>query len=350
MIDLTELEPDLTTSEPGRGKRLRFPRLLAAALVLVLAGAAVVLLVDDHPATVRTDRATDPTAGWRTISFHGVDVRIPRAWRIGAIECGTPMEDTAVLDVSSVDLCLKRGPEQPVTVVWVARLGEGLRREAEVLATQSTMLDGTLVRRGSGPLPNGGTDAAVLLVPARDVAITVESPDSALATQILDTVRIRDADRNGCPARSAPRAAPPPPSVEAAGATLVPGAPISVLECRYADGWLEGSAPARTGAGLEGLVSLLNALPEGAVEAPPGFDGSCPPSQQGCTQSAPRTFVLTFSYGDGSQLPVDVRIAGPGDIQATNGLRSHRPSAELVFQLVERLGYDWGFPDPRSYG
>jgi hypothetical protein len=351
-IPTTDVLAQVAHRRRRRRQRRRVALSGVAAVVVLAAGVASALVLrDGDSADVATQEGKqDPTSGWRPVSFHGVELRVPRAWPIGAIECGVPMRDTVIIDVSMVSACLGPRPEEPVTVVWVDSIGSGLRGAAAALAHDEVTVDGYPARRGSGVLPEWDIEVDVLVVPARDVVITVESPDDALAAQILGTVRVREVNDNGCPARSEPRDSPPPPTVPGSEATLVPGAPTRVLECRYESGLLEGSAPPRSGEQLAGLVSLLNGLPAGTVESPAGWDGSCPPGQDGCELSKPRSFVLRFEYADGETLTVDVRIAGPGDLRATNGSRSSRPTPDLVFHLADRLGYDAGFPDPRSYG
>jgi hypothetical protein len=343
--------PMAPMADPGVAAGRRPFRLLVAVLVVAAGtvGVAGLLRSQDRSENVRAAATGEPEASWRAVFFHGVEVRVPEEWPIGAIECGTPSADTVIVDLSMVSACLGPAPAEPVTVVWVDSVGRGLSREAQDLATDQTFVDGAPARRGGGVLPGGNARVAVLVVPSRDVAITVESDDTELATRILGTVRLQDIDRHGCPAVLAPQSARHPAEVGGAADQLVPGSPVGVTECRYDNGLLEGSAPPPTAEGLARLVRLLDTLPPGSIDPPPGFDGGCPPGQDGCSFSTPRVFVLTFEYANGQRLPVEVRIAGPGQIQATNGVRSSQPSTDLVTHLIDRLGYDSAFPDPRTY-
>ena len=333
-----------------RGRRLALTGLATA--LLVGAGAGALVLQDDSADVATQEAPPDPTAGWQIVSFHGVELRVPGDWPIGAIECGTPVGDTVIIDLSAVNSCLHPAPEEPVTVVWIDEIGSGLRDEAQALASEDVVVDGIPGRRGRGILPDRNARVDVLVIPDRDVAIVIESEDLALAAQILDSVRIREVDQHGCPTSSEPRTAPPTPSSAGAADKLVPGAPVRVIQCRYQGGWLERSAPPRAGDQLAGLVSLLNGLPEG-VSLPPagsGWDGSCPPGQDGCQMSIPQGYVLTFEYDDHDPVVVDVRVAPPGDLRATNGLRSTKLSPDLVFHLGDVLGYSGAIPDPRTLG
>jgi hypothetical protein len=67
-----------------------------------------------------------------------------------------------------------------------------------------------------------------------------------------------------------------------------------------------------------------------------------------CDLDRKRGFEVTFNTAGSHPVVVDVNIAGCDGLTASNGIRTTRINVELANLLVDRAGYDSGFPDPRT--
>lgn len=95
----------------ARRRRGRLAVLAAAAAVAVIsAGAVAWQTIDTDPATpVATDPPADPDAppaGHRYVGIGSAVIAVPEDWGTNETECGTPVEDTVMIDVGMTCLAL----------------------------------------------------------------------------------------------------------------------------------------------------------------------------------------------------------------------------------------------------
>jgi hypothetical protein len=314
----------------------------AAVALAAVATTAGVLLTRPGPTTMlSTSVGRGVPAGTQPVSFHGVEVFVPEVWKLNDARCGTPQHDTVMVEDGGGDLfCLVPQPKG-LTVVRLATTDSFSGRSRAAVATQPVTVDGKPALRGRGK-PAGGTSAelAVLVLPDPGVVISVESPDPALAGQLLDSTRVSPMDTAGCVDRLSSLH---PRSTDGAASALVPGTPTNASICRYSAGWLLRSSALSTTPSQQ-LVGILNALPTGVSQPGPGV-GQDPGT---CEQDAQRGFVVPFTYSDDTIVKVYVHIGGCKDLSASNGARTTKINEPLVTFLTSAVGYDGGFPNPRE--
>jgi hypothetical protein len=282
--------------------------------------------------------------GTQPVSYHGVEIFVPAAWKINDERCGTPEANTVLVSRSNNGLCSDGGPTG-LTVVRIAPATTDpgtIVSDIAALATTATTVDGQPARRGSGVLAYAHTLQHVLVLPGPNVFVSVESPNAKAAATILDSVRITPIDLNGCVDRVTTLVATLSSRPDATAA-LVPGRPIRATVCSYSDFRVIDSEPVPA-ARLSTLISTFNGLPVGLSYPGTGFGGS--PAV--CAEDLRNGFIVHFSYTAGSQLDVYVHIGDCTTLSASNGARTTKINAPLVNTLLDLVGYIDGFADPTA--
>lgn len=294
---------ELTPSRP-RGasrSRARWAAVAAAAAVIAVAGGLLALQSSrqpDHPAAP----AGPPTwlpAGFKVVSYHGIEIGVPSALRLEANPCGQPQYDTVSVDAGMVHGCVpitKQDEVSPpgLTVVALSGTGDGSGQTNTIRHTGTTVhVDGKSGRRSYTTLATIPGVTGVLTLPDPGVQISVTSPSRTRTDAILDTAHISPVDYLGCAAQ--PNSLIPAHNLPAD--ELVPGSPASIVTCHYAmvagwrETWLVGSGPLVEPNRLPALVAALNDLPRTTAAA---------------GRSAGVREWIVFNYPDGTKRKVSV--------------------------------------------
>lgn len=342
--------------------RLVFVTVALAAATGLVVGLAVVApsqptsrspgptaLVEPWPRSVS---AVHPSST-QLVSSGGLEIAVPRSWRLNDENCGTPLGDTVLFEDSgeAVPLCLVKEPAG-LTVVnfepdaYLRQLAWSKAARHQVHLGSSSGVEGWVpATRSTPPL-------LVLTVAAVPTIIAIESPVAARAASLMATVRVVRADDNGCLSHvvslePSARAARP-----GAAAFLVPGSPTTASICSYSADWL-GTSTRVSASSLPALISVMNALPEGSDQLD---NAGSLRSRANCTREVEQFVVVRFSYVSG---PPDVvymhadgcsPASGPAlipNLSASNGLRSGR----LDYAVISAVGYpftvvEWPAPNP----
>jgi hypothetical protein len=314
----------------ARRRRLQWVRAAgaAAAVVAVVAGATLVADAPSRGSRRAVPPAASPAvpipAGTQPVSFHGVTVFVPLHWRLNALRCGTPVEDTVVVSPGPILACaLIRKPL--VTVVDLEPLTAGRLSAA---------------RRGR---PEDRRYGDVRTFPDVGVLVSARSLDRRLVRRILDSARLTPVDAFGCRDRAQSLKPTAKPSHPGAAVNLVPGSPRSATICRYEGDWLARSVRVPPNQ-LATLTGILNRLPAGRSRPGPNTSASA----RSLEEDRHRGFVVQFTYASRSRLDVYVHI-GDRNLTAANGARTTKIDEPLVTTLLSLAGYDASFPNPREY-
>ncbi|GIJ10456.1 hypothetical protein ACFFMR_22610 [Micromonospora andamanensis] len=162
----------------GMSSRSR-PRI---ALVAVATTAVVCLI-----AWALTAARGNQPSGVQEVASEGVRISVPAAWSRNAIECGTPVRDTYVVDVQAVAGCaLTPAPRVDYAEI---RLSADLALDpAATIATEERQIAGRNAHRGGDVLPDGRARRVVVV--ERRVVVIAVSEDPAVADAIADSVKI----------------------------------------------------------------------------------------------------------------------------------------------------------------
>ncbi|MDX6254226.1 MAG: hypothetical protein QOJ11_560 [Frankiales bacterium] len=297
------------------------------------------------PAPAPTTSGTTPTsagvpAGTQAVSLAGVEVFVPKAWKLNDERCGTPIADTAINDNGRViPTCLIMQPHR-LTVVRIERLSTSFGTLRASVATTTTTVDGQPARRGTGVLAQLLAPITSLVLPKQGVVVSVESPDPAAIQQILDSVRVVSVDANGC------ATAMPLFTVRGHPETLnsrlqVPASATTAVICRYSATTLAQSTPLTTSQ-RGTLAGILNALSVGVSH----IKANSTMVTSSCADSAARGFVVQFAYPGKAALRIFVRIEGCGALFASDGTHTTKLNEQLIETLVGISGYDGNTPGP----
>jgi hypothetical protein len=296
-----------------------------------------------------TTRPTPPAvpAGMRLVSFHGIEVLVPSAWRGGSV-CGIPQANTVIVENGAHTQCLVDEPHG----LMVVRLAAISPRLPNTIPTQPVSIDGHRARRGTGTIQViervPGTlrsvqfpeRIAVLLVPEIGVDVSVQGPDTKAAARVLDSIHVVAVDAWGCEQHLTSLTPSTPSTRPGARDLLVPASTTKATICRYSDNWLIDSVPLPTNQ-MTRLVAVLNALPAGVSQPGGGNFGEVP---QACAEDTRRGFVAQFTYPTGTLLLVYTHIGGCKTLYASNGSRTTKINNPLIDILTSDAGYDGGIP------
>lgn len=173
---MSEDEGPQGSTEEERGTdalRQRRHRRRGRALVLALAGvagvAAVVGTTLSPPAdSAPTARAAVTPAATRLVGIDHAAIAVPEGWGTNETQCGTPEEDTVVIDVAVIPACLASRPEgvESLEVTQGRRVDvddvdevvevDGVRAERRATTCRRQPLDDVAVCVGSLYLPSLG--------------------------------------------------------------------------------------------------------------------------------------------------------------------------------------------------
>ena len=136
----------------------------------VTPGAARVSLATSPP----TPRAgSTPT---RPVSFRGVQVEVPRAWKLNDLRCGTPVHSTAIIGAGPYQPYCSAIERQGLTVVRIEAVASTFGQLRATVATHAMTVDGQPALRGTGAVPGLKTRVTALVLSRQGVVISVESP------------------------------------------------------------------------------------------------------------------------------------------------------------------------------
>jgi hypothetical protein len=325
---------------PGRG-RLPWTSAAIAGVTVALLGVGVAFFAPKGTHAPATATPTPPVvpAGTQPVSYHGVEVFVPAAWKIGDTQCGTPMHDTAVLlNGAPVPACYV--PQPPgLTVVYLSSTDGPWAAATGSIATTDTVVEGSAAKRGRGKVDGYPSPLTFLVVPSVGVVVAVESPDAATADNLVASTHLVTVDSVGCRSHVDSLTPSTADAHNAPAAELVtPGATAGSV-CSYDGNWLMDDV-ALSPAQIADMTSLLNGLPVGVSHQPPNVEAA-----EECAADLQRGFVVHFNYPDGSARDVYVHIGGCGALSASNGARTTQISSALGERLVSLVDYAGGFYD-----
>lgn len=172
----------------------------AAAAALVAAGTQIVS--DRLPGSNDPTRPA-PTAdavpdGMRLVAIGRAAIAVPKGWSTGKMHCGTPLEDTVVIDPGAIRNCLVPRPAG-VDSVWVYESVPTRNYRAD----ETYEIDGVRAERQQTSCGRGNDESVmctgVVGLPSLGVYFEASSSTSrATVDEILENVRILD-DRAGVP-------------------------------------------------------------------------------------------------------------------------------------------------------
>jgi len=184
----------------GRVRRRRATLTVAGAVVAVgLVGVGVPLVSglgsDDPGPSVASGPtgASEPVPdGMRLVAIGHAAIAVPDAWGTNVMRCGTPTQDTVVIDVGAVELCGFLTP-QTFDSVWLEHGGPA---QADYQAQTHYEIDGVPAERSKTTCQTVGTGAqactGTVHVPAEDAYFTATSATADGVDRILDRVRMLD--------------------------------------------------------------------------------------------------------------------------------------------------------------
>lgn len=284
--------------------------------------------------------AVQPDAqAMRLVDTHGIEVAVPRAWRLGDGMCGTPKGNTVLWNTDAIPACLTGQPRGLSVVEFggsVRRL-HGYRRD-----TTAVTIDGVLARRWDVGTVMGSHEIRLDFA-RRNLSVTVLSPDRSLLRRILASVRPIRVDPNGCPThpaetyRRGSRHSPLQP--------FVPARPRRLVGCSYQRRWLDHSNLVGLGAAGR-LAHALDAAPFGFSRAPrrtilPSICGS---TWRGSSMTA------RFEYWGRGPVTVTAHLEGCARLGASNGRWGVRMRPWWVGLFVKDAGYFGAAVDPHNVG
>jgi hypothetical protein len=277
------LVQDITLGATRRALRVRRTRRLAASIAA--AAAAVVVLAASawinasptagnrpvqHP--VHVPKPVPIPQGQRLVSYHGIEIQVPKRWFPHPVECGVSTVDTVVVETNLDYPCPPSSGIPPISLkITVVQLVPDALAADVGLARLPVTVNGisglTGTGAGHGRTASGisfqGRTVTVLSLPDPGVLIEVTSPIPGMAQKIFDTVRLAPTDYLGC-AASLPTKLPigNPPSASVMGDKII----ARVVACGYvprlsADAgppyWLDGSR-LLTAEQISGMVETLH--------------------------------------------------------------------------------------------
>lgn len=323
-IDAGLLLQRVTRRQQSRRRTAGLALASTAAVLAVAVGATV--LLDDQPGP-GPDVAEQPPvvvpAGSQAVSWHGVQLFVPAAWKLEDLACHEPRSSTVVVPGARDDCLMPRIPG--LTVVEFAPGAE------EVPGSRDVQVSGQAGRRGTVPLEEEPGVRAVLVLPDLEVTVSVRSPDAETAEALLDTAHVVQADVLGC-ASVLPGTTPPEPDVPGAAERVLPGEPVRVVLCEYGDLRLErsGVLPPEQ---VRAFQAALDAAPTGTTPSGVGVTVS----EELCPEYDRAPMVVQAEYADGSQLQVFTRLNSCTGPDPDNGARQVVVDAEAVFPLFQAV-------------
>jgi len=129
-----------------------------------------------------------PPAARAAVDYNGIRVIVPAGWSRNAEKCGTPIEDTVIVDhaLEPVEACAV--VPRPVSYVWLYSNNNLASDHVALVAMHPGNLQGHAVRRGEDRLPDGRT-RTVIVVPEQRFVLVAVSKDQGLARGIAASLR-----------------------------------------------------------------------------------------------------------------------------------------------------------------
>ena len=158
----------------------RFLACAAAAVAVVGAESACGSLAS------RLRPPPSPPPGYTAVQYDKAQIFVPSDWPRNQLRCGTPIQNTVVVDPGPVDACLLGNPPL-VSYVWIGIVNNVEADPEASVATQALTINGHAARRGVDRLHDGRT-RVVLVVLDRKLVVPAVSMDPKVARQIIDSV------------------------------------------------------------------------------------------------------------------------------------------------------------------
>ncbi|PZG22567.1 hypothetical protein C1I95_05195 [Micromonospora craterilacus] len=156
-------------------------------LPMVLVAGAVLAVVALATWGLTAARGGGPS-GEQEVASEGVRISVPAAWPRNALRCGTPVEDTYIVDLDVIAGCALM-PVPRVDYAEIRRSADVASDPVATIATEEGDAAGHPVRRGAEVLPDGRA-RRVVVVPERQVVVIAVADDPALADAIADSLRV----------------------------------------------------------------------------------------------------------------------------------------------------------------
>jgi hypothetical protein len=261
------------------------------------------------------------------VGYHGIEVTVPRSWKLNKTTCGTPIANTVIRDEGAVPTCAIPRPPGVSSVELQADPSQWLALLRHVRTVTNRygvrLLEGSVRQR----------PGLTVVLPAVGVLIFVDTTRRSETTRILDSIRITARDVSGCNMRQ--RVLEPPAHYRPADPAglarqLVPPGAGSATLCHYQDNWLVSAAVA-SGAELAQLTQQANGVPRGYVHASRRdyLPGLCSrPTSAGGERGT--GFELTVHYPQRAAVRLWAHIGFCGPLGITNGVRTGRLTERLA--------------------
>ncbi len=286
----------------------------AAAVVVAMVGSALLLSPNSTPpppvvtpsvaATQPSVAATPP--GTRLVGLGQAAIAVPVTWGTNETLCGTPKQDTVVIDVGAIGACLTSRPEGIDSV----ELTQGPVRFDFAADTTSDIgglpADRQATTCTASPLEQGSTCYGTIFIPSLAVSFRAESStDKATVDEILSWIRILP-DIVGVPGYQSANLQTPQGD---ARDRYVAAARAEGLEVRV----VTEKRPA-IDAGF-----ILDVSPEPGTMVPPGTEVTLT--------------VVAEPEGPADEVRVDINSVGPGDSMDYQGLDDDQIRAGATIEL-----------------
>jgi hypothetical protein len=368
--------PDVTSARWSR--HIAWPALAAALVAIALIATAVGITAArsnkqasnaGHTAPTAVTPATAPE-GMRAVVFHGLAVNVPFAWSTGKAHCGVPTENTVLLDgpteacgvgelpaVSSVSFKQFTPGSVPTPPRACCALDGSTTETPAPQGQPITVGDAPATRYRSEPSPDEPFFTDTITVESHQAAIIVRSPDAMTINGIIASLRLEQADTNGCVSYTeqanfsppgtaspgAPSGTASPGELEGSVPPLIPDNPASLTVCRYFGGWIEQSNVLNEDEAAN-LVALINDAPEGTSTSDSAI-GACrsPSRTQPVAPAATEGFTLTAAYPDQETVVVAAQISC-APFGLLNGDSTRQMTSDIASALVSAAGASKGWP------
>jgi hypothetical protein len=321
-----------------RGRRVALTGVASAVLVIVAAGTALgVADLNNSAGGSSVAHSPGQFGPTRVVSFHGIEVSVPRAWSTNQAACQVAERSTVVIDSAGADDNCGPGFHQRhgISDIRLDPTGAG-NGVTDGAFARAVSRGGVTELVGTQPNPSG-PHRTLVVIPSSHVTVTVDTADALLRQRIIDSIHAAATSPEGC-AMSVSKYGPEgrwfDQDTTSRGPlrSLIPTTPSSMTLCQYdADGGLSESVALDPDAAA-GVAADLNRLNGGLRRI----------DQQSCLNAlGSRAFVVLSHYADGSTGTVRV-IDGCGTYALTNGVRSGSLTTRQMSRFLDLLNDDEG--------
>jgi hypothetical protein len=123
----------------------------------------------------------------RLVGVGHAAIAVPKAWPFNKTGCGTPVQDTVIINVSAVPLCLI--PRPPGVTAVDIQHRPTRPRYPDFANADAVELDGSPAWRTT-PLLQGGVWTQAMWIPGESALLTATAPAAAITQRLLGTVRL----------------------------------------------------------------------------------------------------------------------------------------------------------------